>query len=69
MVASLPVFLPRHWCVVLEILRSQPWQLRHGFCREKGNHQQYLYKVPNGYCGLGGTGISCPVGVVKSSES
>jgi peptide-methionine (S)-S-oxide reductase len=26
-------------------------------------HQQYLYKVPNGYCGLGGTGISCPVGL------
>jgi peptide-methionine (S)-S-oxide reductase len=27
-------------------------------------HQQYLAKVPNGYCGLGGTGVSCPVGVV-----
>ena len=27
-------------------------------------HQQYLHKVPNGYCGLGGTGVSCPVGVV-----
>ena len=26
-------------------------------------HQQYLYKVPNGYCGIGGTGVSCPVGV------
>jgi len=26
-------------------------------------HQQYLAKVPNGYCGLGGTGLSCPVGV------
>jgi peptide-methionine (S)-S-oxide reductase len=25
--------------------------------------KQYLHKVPNGYCGLGGTGISCPVGV------
>lgn len=25
-------------------------------------HQQYLAKVPHGYCGLGGTGISCPVG-------
>ena len=24
-------------------------------------HQQYLAKVPNGYCGLGGTGLSCPV--------
>ncbi|MCE7998759.1 MAG: peptide-methionine (S)-S-oxide reductase MsrA [Rhodobiaceae bacterium] len=26
-------------------------------------HQQYLAKVPNGYCGLGGTGVSCPIGV------
>ena len=24
-------------------------------------HQQYLAKNPNGYCGLGGTGIACPV--------
>ncbi|MGW8206895.1 MAG: peptide-methionine (S)-S-oxide reductase, partial [Hyphomicrobiaceae bacterium] len=23
-------------------------------------HQQYLAKVPHGYCGLGGTGVSCP---------
>jgi peptide-methionine (S)-S-oxide reductase len=26
-------------------------------------HQQYLAKNPDGYCGLGGTGVSCPVGV------
>jgi peptide-methionine (S)-S-oxide reductase len=26
-------------------------------------HQQYLVKNPNGYCGLGGTGVSCPVGL------
>ena len=26
-------------------------------------HQQYLAKNPNGYCGLGGTGVTCPVGV------
>jgi peptide-methionine (S)-S-oxide reductase len=26
-------------------------------------HQQYLAKNPHGYCGLGGTGVSCPVGV------
>jgi peptide-methionine (S)-S-oxide reductase len=26
-------------------------------------HQQYLAKVPNGYCGLGGTGVSCPAPV------
>jgi peptide-methionine (S)-S-oxide reductase len=24
-------------------------------------HQQYLHKVPNGYCGLKGTGVSCPI--------
>uniref|UniRef100_A0A8D2PB71 peptide-methionine (S)-S-oxide reductase n=1 Tax=Zosterops lateralis melanops TaxID=1220523 RepID=A0A8D2PB71_ZOSLA len=28
-------------------------------------HQQYLSKNPNGYCGLGGTGVSCPVGIRK----
>lgn len=27
-------------------------------------HQQYLAKNPGGYCGLGGTGVSCPLGVV-----
>ena len=26
-------------------------------------HQQYLEKNPGGYCGLGGTGVTCPVGV------
>ena len=26
-------------------------------------HQQYLHKNPNGYCGLGGTGVTCPIGV------
>jgi peptide-methionine (S)-S-oxide reductase len=29
-------------------------------------HQQYLAKNPNGYCGLGGTGVSCPVGLPTS---
>jgi peptide-methionine (S)-S-oxide reductase len=36
--------------------------------QEQDYHQQYLHKVPNGYCGLGGTGISCPVGVVKAGN-
>jgi peptide-methionine (S)-S-oxide reductase len=26
-------------------------------------HQQYLHKNPWGYCGIGGTGVSCPVGL------
>jgi peptide-methionine (S)-S-oxide reductase len=30
-------------------------------------HQQYLGKNPAGYCGLGGTGVSCPVGVVTAT--
>jgi len=29
-------------------------------------HQQYLAKVPNGYCGIGGTGVSCPEGLVQA---
>jgi peptide-methionine (S)-S-oxide reductase len=29
-------------------------------------HQQYLAKNPGGYCGLGGTGVSCPVGVART---
>jgi len=28
-------------------------------------HQQYLDKNPNGYCGLGGTGVSCPIGLAR----
>ena len=33
------------------------------FYYAEGYHQQYLAKNPNGYCGLGGTGVSCPIGV------
>ena len=29
-------------------------------------HQQYLAKNPAGYCGLGGTGVSCPVGASRA---
>jgi peptide-methionine (S)-S-oxide reductase len=31
-------------------------------------HQQYLAKNPNGYCGLGGTGVSCPVGLFATAD-
>ncbi len=34
-----------------------------GFYYAEDYHQQYLAKNPNGYCGLGGTGVSCPVGL------
>jgi len=30
-------------------------------------HQQYLAKNPGGYCGLGGTGVACPTGVLASA--
>ncbi len=32
-------------------------------------HQQYLHKNPFGYCGLGGTGVSCPIGLNVSASS
>jgi peptide-methionine (S)-S-oxide reductase len=32
-------------------------------------HQQYLAKNPGGYCGVGGTGVSCPVGLVTDRRS
>ena len=32
-------------------------------------HQQYLAKDPNGYCGLGGTGVSCPAGALATSRA
>jgi len=33
------------------------------FYYAEGYHQQYLAKNPSGYCGVGGTGVSCPVGL------
>ncbi|GAA2657812.1 peptide-methionine (S)-S-oxide reductase MsrA [Streptomyces aculeolatus] len=36
------------------------------FYAAEGYHQQYLEKNPNGYCGIGGTGVSCPVGVASA---
>jgi peptide-methionine (S)-S-oxide reductase len=39
------------------------------FFYAEGYHQQYLAKNPRGYCGLGGTGVSCPVGVFASDEA
>jgi len=32
-------------------------------------HQQYLAKNPGGYCGLGGTGVSCPVGLARPQSA
>jgi len=38
------------------------------FYYAEGYHQQYLHKNPNGYCGLGGTGVSCQIGLGLDSE-
>jgi peptide-methionine (S)-S-oxide reductase len=37
--------------------------LNGGFYYAEEYHQQYLAKNPNGYCGIGGTGVSCPIGL------
>jgi peptide-methionine (S)-S-oxide reductase len=34
----------------------------------EGYHQQYLAKNPGGYCGVGGTGVTCPIGVGVSAD-
>ena len=43
--------------ITTEIVERPPFYFAEDY------HQQYLAKNPNGYCGLGGTGVSCPVGV------
>jgi peptide-methionine (S)-S-oxide reductase len=42
--------------ITTEILDAGPFYFAEDY------HQQYLAKNPSGYCGLGGTGVSCPVG-------
>jgi peptide-methionine (S)-S-oxide reductase len=46
--------------VTTEIVDAPPFYYAEDY------HQQYLAKNPDGYCGLGGTGVSCPVGVVRA---
>jgi peptide-methionine (S)-S-oxide reductase len=43
--------------ITTEILDRPPFYYAEGY------HQQYLAKNPDGYCGLGGTGVACPIGV------
>ena len=42
--------------ITTEIVEAPPFYYAEDY------HQQYLAKNPGGYCGLGGTGVSCPVG-------
>ncbi|MEN0068083.1 MAG: peptide-methionine (S)-S-oxide reductase MsrA [Myxococcota bacterium] len=46
-----------HGSITTEIVDAGPYYYAEDY------HQQYLSKNPNGYCGLGGTGVSCPVGL------
>ena len=39
------------------------------FWRAEEYHQQYLAKNPNGYCGIGGTGVSCRIGLLQNKRS
>ena len=43
--------------ITTEILPAPPFYYAEAY------HQQYLAKNPNGYCGIGGTGVSCPIGL------
>ena len=45
-----------HGEITTEIAQAGPFYYAEDY------HQQYLAKNPGGYCGLGGTGVSCPVG-------
>ncbi|MFM1813343.1 MAG: hypothetical protein RLZ98_38 [Pseudomonadota bacterium] len=45
-----------HGAITTEILPATEFYYAEDY------HQQYLAKVPHGYCGLGGTGVACPVG-------
>jgi peptide-methionine (S)-S-oxide reductase len=48
-----------HGEITTEIVQAGPFYYAEDY------HQQYLAKNPGGYCGLGGTGVSCPVGLAR----
>ena len=49
--------------ITTEILDAPPFYFAEDY------HQQYLAKNPMGYCGLGGTGVSCPVGAAETAPA
>ena len=49
-----------HGTITTELLEADA---SHPFYYAEDYHQQYLAKNPGGYCGLGGTGVACPVGI------
>jgi len=50
----------RYGAITTEILPAPEFYFAEDY------HQQYLAKNPDGYCGIGGTGVSCPVGVARA---
>jgi peptide-methionine (S)-S-oxide reductase len=52
-----------HGEITTEIAPADP---AHPFYYAEDYHQQYLAKNPGGYCGLGGTGVACPVGLTST---
>lgn len=52
-----------HGQITTEVVDGPP---AHPFYYAEAYHQQYLAKNPGGYCGLGGTGVSCPVGLASA---
>jgi peptide-methionine (S)-S-oxide reductase len=48
--------------ITTEIVDAPPFYYAEAY------HQQYLAKNPDGYCGLGGTGVSCPIGTGVAAE-
>ena len=51
-----------HGTISTEIAEAGPFYYAEEY------HQQYLAKNPGGYCGLGGTGVSCPIGLETAAE-
>jgi peptide-methionine (S)-S-oxide reductase len=49
-----------HGEITTEIAEAGPFYYAEDY------HQQYLHKNPRGYCGLGGTGVSCPIGLAAA---
>jgi peptide-methionine (S)-S-oxide reductase len=54
---------------VLDVLTRKTKMVDSPFSYAEDYHQQYLAKNPNGYCGPGGTGVACPVGVAAAPVS
>lgn len=62
-IASREVFQQRLQAAGLGVITTEILFPAPTFFYAEDEHQQYLSKHPSGYCGLGGTGVSCPIGI------